>query len=205
MLLFTALLASPWEEHKMGRAKEVTRCRDGITARTTALNCSSSRIYLFDVGFCLIPRESPSEPHQILVVTVVSCREWPVKSQWSKCKWNGADTENCRERRGCISLHDQILTSKSQQVRNPSRPGNLAAGPEAMRQGTRVQGGLHLMGAAGRLNSTEIGDGNDKTRSVAPFTRGQRNTTGFLMSSPAWLKARWHLEGPKEFGYFLEG
>lgn len=106
MLLFTTQLASLQKEHKMSRAKEVTWHREDIRIRTIGPNCSTSRVYLFVVGFAFIPRESLLGPHQILVSAVVSCREWPVKSQWSKRKWNGPDTGDCQKSRGCTSLHD---------------------------------------------------------------------------------------------------
>lgn len=200
-LLFPAQLASSWEEHKVNWAKGVTWHRDDIITRTTVPNCSTSRVCLL-VGFSFIPRESPSEPHQILVSTVASWRERPVQSQWSKCKWSGADTGNRHESRGCTSLHDQILTRKSQEVRNLSCPSNLAARPQAMRQDTKVQGRRCVTRAPGQLNHTEIWDGKDQTRSAAPFTRGQRKITVFPKISSLGQAAS---RGPKRVSVILGG
>lgn len=122
------------EDYKMSRAKMVRWLEEDITTRKTTSNCSASRVYLSVVGFFFIARENTWEPPQIPVLTVVLCSEWPVKSQWSKWKWNGADSGNCQESWGYTSLHDQILTRKSQKARNLSCPGELAARTRARRQ-----------------------------------------------------------------------
>lgn len=145
MLLFTDQLASlgkktrwRWTEQRKRTSQPGTQ---PLTLSVNGLLCA--------VDFSFIPRDSHSEPRQVPVSTVVSCREWPVRSQWTKRKWSGADTGNCQDSRGCNSLQDQILTRKSQEASNPSCPGDLAARPQAMRQDTRVQGRLRFTGAPG--------------------------------------------------------
>lgn len=126
---------------------------------------------------CWLPSPSQREPCGVSSESNFSCGsfgEWPVRSQWRRGKWNGADVGKCQENRGCTSLHDQILTGQSQKAWNLIFPGALAASAQAMRQDTTVQGKPCFSGSPWTVESyRNLRKKEIKTRPAAPLSRGE--------------------------------
>lgn len=97
-LISVAQLASLWEEVKMGSEEEVKWWGKASQLGTvTLIACPQGALCL--LAFLSLPERALWRIiHQTPVSTVVSSEEWPVKSQWSKCKWSRADVGKCQEK-----------------------------------------------------------------------------------------------------------